>query len=292
LKKTLIIAVSVVFVLAFALPVFAQGMTHNVVYEMDGIIDLQKQVGHICNTGAEMKQTIHGEGSMSKVMDTSQVAGKITVSDAQDWVTAPDAVRNLTVTSTIKLCAPAKHVYDADGDAHDGIAIPVSWLYGSKNPAEFEAEGLGFNPDNFEPLTDQVWAVQVEADPGFSGGLTQDFEAAYGPWANHHGWLGDDDEPDDAWWFVDGDGEQVGWEDAFQAVGSGKDYVGNYFNIDQFARTSQGTVRRYIDISSPWSHAYLMEDMSVVGTSEITESFSMDNISPGADAVPDWWDLF
>jgi len=35
-----------------------------------------------------------------------------------------------------------------------------------------------------------------------------------------------------------------------------------------------------------------MEDMEVVGMAEISETFAMDNISPGEEAVPDWWELF
>ena len=143
-----------------------------------------------------------------------------------------------------------------------------------------------------EALTDQIWAVQVEADPGFSGNLHQGFEAAYGPFG---GWIDDpegevpgnvDGYAGDDFWYFQPD------EDGVVGVTAGDDYVGNYFNIDQMARTSQGTVRRYIDISSPWSHAYLYEDMVVVGMAEIVEGFAMDNISPGEAAVPEWWELF
>jgi len=299
-KKTLAMTLAVVFVLAFAAPVFAQDMNWSTVYEMDGSIDLEKQVGHICNTGAQMKQTIEGEGEMSKVMDTAQVAGVLTVTDDQDWVTAEDAVRNLTVTSVIELCAPAKNVYTDEDSTHPDVVIPVEWLY-LANEEIVDGKDLGdlslpFDPDEFEALTDQIWAVQVEADAGFSGGLTQDFEAAYGPWGQHHGAaaLGVDQEEihDDYWYFVDEDGDPTTVIADIVGVDMGKDFVGNYFNIDQMARTSQGTTKRYIDISSPWSHAYLMEDMEVVGMAEIDESFSMDNLDVGAEAVPDWWDLF
>lgn len=63
--------------------------------------------------------------------------------------------------------------------------------------------------------------------------------------------------------------------------------------INQSASTSGGTVKRYIDISSPWSHGYLHEDMSVVGKASITESFTMDNMSPGSKAGSgfDDWDI-
>ena len=111
MKKALTIALTAVCIMTLAVSVFAQDMTHDAIYEMDGMIDIEKQVGHLCNTGAELKQTIYGQGEMSKVMDTIQVQSKITVDDKQDWVTAEDAVFNLTVTSVIELCAPPKHEY-------------------------------------------------------------------------------------------------------------------------------------------------------------------------------------
>jgi len=157
-----------------------------------------------------------------------------------------------------------------------------------------EAHRLGFAyyVTEVEGLTDQIWAVQVEAKPGESGMLTQNFEAAYGPFGgrindpegnvpgNVDGRSGDD------FWFFQPD------EDGVVGVTTGDDYVGNYFNIDQTAGTTDGITRRYISISSPWSHAYLYEDMEVVGMSEIVESFVMDNVLPGEAAVPDWWELF
>jgi len=336
-KKTVALTVAVIFVLAFATPVFAQSMDHNATYKMDGTIDLEKQVGHLCNTGAEMKQTIAGEGEMTKVMDTAQVRGVLTVSDDQDWVTAEDAVDNLTVTSVIELCAPpkyeatsAEYVYGDDvgwQQLSETTDIPSAFdlyeegltdstllsqaLAAHEDDPERQAEILAMTPaqlraafaeedahpgrySTFEldSLTDQIWAVQVEADAGYSGAISQDFEAAYGPYG---GYLEDPDAAipgnvdgrsgDDFWYFqLDDDG--------VRDVVTGDDYVGNYFNIDQFARTSQGTTRRHIDVSSPISHAYLYEDMEVVGTTEIEESFAMDNIEPGEEATPDWWDLF
>ena len=136
-------------------------------------------------------------------------------------------------------------------------------------------------------LTDQIWAVQVEARPGESGRLVQDFEAAYGPYG------GVIEDPDgsvpsggkDKWFFQpDQDGK---WKPTV-----GEDYVGNYFHMDQMAYTSDGTIRRYMSISSPWSHAFLKEDMSIEGRAEIADSFTMDNIAPGAEFFSDWWSMF
>jgi hypothetical protein len=59
----------------------------------------------------------------------------------------------------------------------------------------------------------------------------------------------------------------------------------NGFVLDQNMANSQGTVNRYIDISSPFSGAYLYENLTVVGRSEITDSFTMDNLPPGVDAT-------
>jgi hypothetical protein len=58
----------------------------------------------------------------------------------------------------------------------------------------------------------------------------------------------------------------------------------NGFVLDQDMSNSQGTVNRYIDISSPFSGAYLYENLTVVGRSEITDSFTMHNLPPGVDA--------
>ena len=57
--------------------------------------------------------------------------------------------------------------------------------------------------------------------------------------------------------------------------------------IQQSSSTSQGTVQRYIDISSPHSGAYVYENSKVVGTATVTESFSMDNLPPGSDSGSD-----
>ncbi len=346
MKKKLAFALAVVFVLSMAVPAFASDMTLNTTYKMDGTIDLEKQVGHLCNTGAQMNQTISGEGEMEKTMNTTQIAGRVTVDDSQDFVTAEDAVENLSVTSSIRLCAPAKHELSAEErtyldefhqdhipadawqttwadtmvpdalrgywnlgwDSWEGVdlrdqlmdaAPTATWraaiaatpdgqledlIATHYNAAPWLEQFLVYTTWDYTALTTQTWAAYVEAEPGEMGTLTQDFEAAYG-------WY--DEQPvtetfggrPDQWGFV-GDPD-YGW-----AIATGDDYVGNYFNIDQLAYVSDGEVRRFIDISSPFSHAFVHEDMSVVGMAEIEDVFAMDNIEPGEEAVPDWWDLF
>ena len=138
-----------------------------------------------------------------------------------------------------------------------------------------------------EGLTDQIWAVQVEAKAGKSGSLSQDFEAAYGPYG---GLIADPDgsvpSGEEDKWFFQPD------RDGYWQTTVGEDYVGNYFHIDQAAHTSDGTIRSYISISSPWSHAFLEENMSIEGEVTIKDSFAMDNIAPGAEIAADWWSMF
>ncbi|MDW7740521.1 MAG: hypothetical protein SCJ97_10800 [Bacillota bacterium] len=122
----------------------------------------------------------------------------------------------------------------------------------------FVTTGFTVSTSGSEPLTSQIWAVSVSADPGEVGSLTTNFQAAHGSYENV------DDE----------------------------DYVGDYFNIEQQSYVSSGETKRYIDISSPYSHAYLSEDMTVIGMASIRESFSMENFPAGSAATVSWWDLF
>ncbi len=410
--KAVSVLLAAVFVITLTTPVFA-GVDYSAVYEIDGTVDLKRQAGHLCNTGAEQKQAITGDGEISKTSNIAMVPGKISVEDVNDFVAGES---NLTVTSVIKLCAPPK--YEANeldllfellldlpyngpnpedyemimnelwstwrefffqgsnqGDVNpelvnhaltdiktliidlenerariEDIVENPDQHYVDLSPEDREAirqayrevleacdrvleyfrslhaaieahfpvpgaqvvvdprviysasdqpyiygrdgfEGMNYDMigsfDNWDPVSKQIWAVQVSADPGFSGSLHQDFEAAYGPYsAGRQLNRGDDNwngVADDAW----------GWASTdLKDVVVGDDYVGNYFNIGQLARTSMGTVQRFIDISSPFSHAYLHEDMSIVGASEIEEAFSMNNIQPGSDMISQWWDLF
>jgi len=141
--------------------------------------------------------------------------------------------------------------------------------------------------DEFEAVSSQIWAVQVQADPGYSGNLHQSGVAAYGRFDGVGGPFDDDDALDDL------DDESWGWENAGMSDAVvGPDYVGDYFTMNQHARTSMGTLKRFIDISSPWSHGYLMEDMSVTGRSDITEAFALHNLPAGVDVPGLWYDLF
>ena len=277
MKKVLAVTVlAMFFTLALAAPAFA--FEHTATYRWEGTIDFSSTAGHYCNTGAQMEQRISGQGSMYKTKDVYMEEGKIAVTDNNDWVTAPDAIRNLTVTTAIKLCAPAKYTYDPNGGAT--ASSDVAWPYNDNG-------GLAVvdNSPNWYALTNQVWAVQVSADPGHSGQIEMAFEAANSNEINSS-------DSGKAWnsaWFEDaGIGAWPGKEN----LEVGPWFPGSYFNIEQFSRTSQGTHRRFIDISSPWSHGYLKEDMTVVGMSEVYEAFSMENVPAGSETDIDWWNLF
>lgn len=334
MKKTLAIALAVIFVLAFATPAFAQ-LTHNATYKADGTISLTKQVGHLCNTGAQMNQNISGQGTLEKVMNTRQERWKLVVDDSNDITTAPDAVNNLTVSSGLILCAPAKHEVTATDrvyiteetldhcprvagllgltdfyltenvttyipDAPEGYADDWSnitfrdllmdavddaeWRAVVANLPAAELEGFAaahgvlptYTTKNYRALTSQIWAASVEANPGESATLNQDFTAAYGPGpgAADHQWNWAEVAP------------------GFVVPRAGDDFVGNYFNITQLAQVTDGVTQRFIDISSPFSHAFVSENMRVVGAAEVDETFNMTNIPEGAEAERDWWDMF
>jgi hypothetical protein len=305
-KRTFVaVALAVVFVLALAAPALA--LTHTAQYEMDGVVNFKKQAGHFCNTGAEIKQTIMGSGVMDKVQTVAMVSGMITMDDTNNWVAGATP---LTVTTVWNLCMPPKAVYESDDYADTSIGWKP-YYSGWKSPAKFKtftgtlggafptkATGDGdLSPwdvldwlPSTTGLTDQVWAVQVQADPGFSGNLKQVGTAAHGngvvPVTTNidDQTFGSDDYAYYWFWGNDakGNAKRV----------PGPNYVGNYFNMDQHARTSQGTLKRYIDISSPFSGAYLHEDMSVVGKSDVKDAFSLVNVPAGEDVPGAWWKLF
>lgn len=94
-------------------------------------------------------------------------------------------------------------------------------------------EADGENDEEAVPAADsqQMFAVSVEANPGETGSLSQNVSAASSVYGND-------------------------------------DYM---FAIDQSASTSDGTVKRYIDITDPESGAYLFEDTEIKGQVNITE---------------------
>ena len=112
--------------------------------------------------------------------------------------------------------------------------------------------------EDYKPLTEQIWAVSVSADPGHTGSMSVSGQAAYG----------------------------------LPGTEGDEDYVGNYFAIEQETYVSSGVTKRHIDISSPYSHGYLYESATVTGMARISDSFLLDNMPAGLTVAESWWDFF
>jgi hypothetical protein len=152
---------------------------------------------------------------------------------------------------------------------------------------------------DFSALSEQVWAVGLETEPGGQGQLGQKIEAAYGsymsPTAGGSGAGSEQSEFNDGWWFVNRQGLPLSGllragDDVI--VKSGRKFVGDYFTLKQFASTTGGLSKRYISISSPWSLGFVHEDARVAGKSVIRDTFMMINIEPGRVNSFDWLELF
>jgi len=270
----------------FTIPFLAEASTrfsHTADYRIGGLIEIDKQIGYPCSTGASKRQTIRGYGEMTK-SETLDIAQHImAVEDEMDWITAEDAVRNLAVISTIDLCArplsvAAEDYQDDQYDIKEGdVVSPYHPLV---------VDGLL----RIRSKTSQTWGNAITPNPGHVGGYDVDFIVAYGPGPREVGGITGEfgeiiffDE-EYMWWFDDTK------EDG---IDTGDRYVGNYFDIDQYLYTSEGETRRFISISSPFSKALLIEEMLVIGMTEVTESFELDNLEPGPDAITlAWHELF
>ncbi len=129
-------------------------------------------------------------------------------------------------------------------------------------------------------LSEQVWAVSLETEPGGQGQLNQKIEAAYGRYSDV-AVSGDENgderhEAFDAWWSAE----------------SGRGYVGDYFTLEQFASTSGGLTRRFISVSSIWSLGLIHEDVTVDGRAVVKDQFMMKSLEPRQAWVSDWLELF
>ncbi len=260
-------------------------LAHVADYNLSGNIWLKKQAEHICNTGAEQKQTIVGTGNLEKEMSISMIKGRITVDDDNDFPTAENALQNFVITSVIKLCSPPKHTYEFN-TVNAAVAInayyresdrPRVWSLQEDGSVGWSGENWFGYSDGWQPVSKQIWAARVEANPGYSGRVDQDHETAYGPYTG--GTLTENDDR----WRLSSDGE---------SDRPGPLFVGDFFRIRQTASTKMGVVMRHIDISSPWSHAYLYENAEIIGIATVRESFRMSNISVGSDFEKEWYKLF
>lgn len=434
-RPYLLLVLTFLLLLTLAIPALAEDSTrfsHQAEYRIGGLINIDKKIGDPCTTGASKTQNITGYGDLTK-SENIQIAHHImALEDKIDWTTAEDAVRNLSVTSTIELCARPMSVaaetfedmiYGEDTyelvreeldlfefmyyayqeglsaeeiwenhivptvnnigtqvafEYDDGNVIgfnvwneydqetKVTWeqfeaYYNALmeelnaheqliNPAviaDWHTGGLGEYFDNigtpyspgdlgadegdtyqfdlwgeldlyrlvekgvpgagwvtydsdikegdvispYHPLvvagelavrskTTQTWGNYISPEQGEQGAYVSDFIAAYGPGPY------DGDNYDDIYtWEYD--------EEKNKAAKKGDRYVGNYFDIDSYVYTSGGDARRYISMSSPFSKTLLEETMDVTGMVEVTETFSLDNLEAGPDAITlAWHELF
>jgi hypothetical protein len=269
-------------------PVLAEEDTtfrHWIDYNIDGRINIYREIGDFCNTGAVKIQTVNGYGEMTKSEDVRIAPHIMSIQETTDWTTATDAIRNLTVITTIDLCARPKSAAASTYEIEDGVEIQIGDIINPYHPLVVDGTIA------VRGLTSQRWATLISPDRGESGSYYADFIAAYGP-GPYEEKFGEMDELGEISFY---DEKYLWWFDADKADGidRGDYYVGNYFDIDQYAATTGGEFRRFISMSSPFSHAYLTEDLVVFGRAEVRDVFSMDNITAGPKAITlAWWELF
>ena len=299
--------VALILVVALAAPVIAQAITnlpppllqtdrrfdHTIIFNIGGLISIDRQLGHACTTGAVKNQRVSGYGDMTKSETVRMANNIITVDETSEWSVAANAISGLTVTTTIQLCSrpmsAAAETYEisADNIINEGDIINVYNPYVVSG--DIEVYGL----------TRQLWATRVQTNPGQEGSYHSDFIAAYGPGPYER--LYGATDPSGQLFFYD---EKFMWEydenvhysdrdDKLRGYERGDYYVGNFFSIEQFAYTSGGAMDRLISMSSPFENTLLIEDMSVVGMASVRESFEMHNLKGGPKAVTlVWYELF
>ncbi len=278
----------------FAAPAIAEDerFSHTIQYNISGRISIDRELGHACTTGAVKKQQVRGFGEMTKTENVRIASNIITVDEKTDWSTASDALRNLAVTTTIELCnrpmSTAAQTY-SEGD----YDIKIGDIIHTYHPLVVSGDFV------VSPATDQIWATYISPNPGEEGSYHSNFIAAYGPgpYEAAYGYL----DRDRAIAFYD---EEYLWEfdlgvilqqrdDGKKGYDRGDFYVGNYFEIDQYAYTSGGEFARMISMSSPFTGALLEEELFVLGMAEVRESFEMHNLKAGKDAITlRWYELF
>lgn len=266
--------------------------SHTIQFVADGRITIDRQLGHDCTTGAVKRQTVRGFGEMVK-SESVRIARRIMkVDEVTDWTTAEDAIQNLAVVTTIDLCSramsTASQVYEVEG-----LEVMPGTVFQTYNP--FVVDGT----IPTDRATDQRWATAVSVNPGEEGSFSSDFIAAYGP-GPYEALFGEISREgivyfydDDFMWEYDPTVLYSERDSLTRGYERGDYYVGNYFEIDQFAYTSDGELRRIISMSSPFNNALLEEELHVVGMASVRDSFDMHNLQGGPKAITlAWHELF
>lgn len=303
IKPYLPIALIILFVLSLTAPVIAQDVppvlqdmdrrfNHTIVYNIGGEIAIDRQLGHGKITGAVKYQRIRGYGEVSKIENVRMAAHIINVDETTDWLVPANALGNLRVTTVIDL-ASRPMVTAAQVYTEDGYDVAIGDIINVYDPAVVNRD-IAVNR-----LTQQLWATALYTNPGEVGSYHSDFIAAYGP-GPYEKVYGATDEfgetvffDDDYLWEWKPD---VYWADRdhrTRGYKRGDYYVGNYFNIEQYAHTSGGEMRRLISISNPFDLSLLDEDVYVVGAASIRETFDTHGLKGGPKAITlAWYELF
>ena len=292
---------SIVVIIIFATHATAQDVKrfdHTMIYDIGGMISIDREIGQLCNTGASKSTMVRGYGEMTKYENIRIAQNIMTIDEVSDWSVPAGAVEGLTVTTTIRLCnrplTAAAEVY--------GVDDPLTPFDERLQPGDiinvYDPQVVDGTISVYR-LTDQIWATSVSTNPGNTGSYHADFVAAYGPgpYEKKYGvedkfgniYFPDDDfmwEYDPTVAYFERDHRTLGYK-------RGDYYVGNYFNIEQYAHTSGGALRRYISISEPFENTFFEEDMSVIGSASVREAFKMNNLTRGPKGVTlAWYELF
>lgn len=294
-----IVAIALLTLILFlfiSMPALAQDDTrfsHTIDMKIGGAITLDREIGDPSTSGTVKRQRIRGFGDLTK-RETFRIAQNIiTVEETSDWTVSPLALSGLSVTTIIELLhkpmSAAEQTYRIDADT----VIEIGDIINPYHPLVVEGKIL------VSALTAQVWATALLTNPGHSGGYHSTFDAAYGPgpYEKLYGAVDQWGNPffydSEYMWEFDPAVNPIYRDDRTYGYKRGKYYVGNYFNIEQYAHTSDGFLKRFISISSPFENTILIEDLSVDGMASIREAFKMHNLKRGPQGLTlAWYELF
>lgn len=292
-------------------------------YLLDGNIELEKQIGilhqEMIGDGILAKTiTVDRLRGYIEVDDVNYIE---TALDAEEELTLTSVIRP-TLPPFINVLLDdddaLAHILNLDHGYSESIRYQLTqqsddynWWY--RYPIYYAGDTMLFGPyqgshslhpllyylswleqNIAEELTEQVWATKIAPEPGHSGQLNLSFEQA-NQWPSSYYYI------DDTWGWVtssrlfseDRLGPADGWWVATDKQGIypviGDEFIGNYLTLEQYTQLSMGTTKRYIDLSSIWSGAYLHEDVTVEGRTEIRDVFEMIDLPAGSHGDNAWW---
>lgn len=284
------------FLLALTAPVIAQSdekFTHTIYYEIGGRIAINRQLGHPCTTGAVKRQTINGYGEVKKGETVKIAANIMTVDETLDWTVPAGALGSLSVVTTINLCSRPMSVVAEVYKIDDDNELKVGDVINTYHPLVVDGT------ISVSPVSAQVWSTALTTNPGFAGGMHQEFFAAYGP-GPYEAKFGELDkfgrrffyDPEYMWEYRAGV-HHLERDHKTKGYKRGEYYVGDYFNIEQYAYTTGGSLRRFISMSNPFENTYVETELAVEGSAAVRDAFTQHNLKGGPKAITlAWYELF